>query len=77
MRQLSHDAGRMALPAPALLINVLFAMAALVIFGATFRAGTERGMDQLVTWEGYGRVLNAVAAVMTQEPVRCGRIRDF
>jgi len=49
------------------MINVLIGVVALVIFGATFRAGTERGMDQLVTWEGYGRVLNAVAAVMTKE----------
>ncbi|MGH7782834.1 MAG: hypothetical protein ACREO5_03185, partial [Candidatus Binatia bacterium] len=34
---------------------------------ATFRAGINRGMDHLVTWEGYGRILNAISAVMTEQ----------
>jgi hypothetical protein len=49
------------------LLNILFGLMAIFIFGATFRAGIDRGMDQLVSQEGYGRVLNAIAAVMTQQ----------
>jgi hypothetical protein len=49
------------------LLNILFGLMAIFIFGATFRAGIDRGMDQLVSQEGYGRVLNAIAAVMTEQ----------
>jgi len=52
------------------LLNILFGLLALFIFGATFRAGIDRGMDQLVSQEGYGRVLNAIAAVMTEQRFR-------
>src|SRR5262249_18950787 len=48
-------------------LNIVLGLAALFILGATFRAGIDRGMDQLVSWEGHGRVLNAVAAVMTEQ----------
>src|ERR1700730_14521289 len=48
-------------------LNILFGLMAIFIFGATFRAGIDRGMDQLVSQEGYGRVLNAIAAVMTEQ----------
>jgi hypothetical protein len=51
-------------------LNILFGLLALFIFGATFRAGIDRGMDQLVSQEGYGRVLNAIAAVMTEQRFR-------
>src|ERR1700756_2894113 len=47
--------------------TVVVAIIALLILGATFRAGIDRGMDQLVSWEGYGRILNAIAAVMTEQ----------
>ena len=47
--------------------NALVGVAALFIFIATFQAGIDRGMHQLVSLEGYGRVLSAVATVMTQE----------
>jgi hypothetical protein len=47
--------------------TVAVAIIGLLIFGATFRAGIDRGMDQLVSMEGYGRILNAVAAVMTEQ----------
>jgi len=47
--------------------SVLIALVALFIFGATFRTGIHYGMDQKVGWEGYGRVLNAVAAIMTEK----------
>src|SRR5215471_7358027 len=47
--------------------TVVVAIIALLIFGATFRAGIDRGMDRLVSWEGYGRILNAIAAVMTEQ----------
>jgi multisubunit Na+/H+ antiporter MnhG subunit len=49
------------------LLNIFFGLMAIFIFGATFRAGIDRGMDQLVSQEGYGRVLNAIAAVMTEQ----------
>jgi hypothetical protein len=52
------------------LLNILFGLLALFIFGATFRAGIDRGMDQLVSQEGYGRVLSAIAAVMTEQRFR-------
>ena len=47
--------------------SVLIALVALLIFGATFRTGIHYGMDQKVSWEGYGRVLNAVGAIMTEK----------
>jgi hypothetical protein len=47
--------------------SVLIALVAFFIFGATFRTGIHYGMDQKVGWEGYGRVLNAVAAIMTEK----------
>ena len=49
------------------ILNVLVAGVALMIFGATFRAGIDRGMDRLVSMEGYGRVLQAIAVVMTKQ----------
>jgi hypothetical protein len=51
----------------AAVFNTVIALLALFIFGATFRAGIDRGMDQLVSMEGYGRVLNAIATVMTEQ----------
>jgi hypothetical protein len=47
--------------------TVVVAIIGLLIFGATFRAGIDRGMDRLVSMEGYGRILNAVAAAMTEQ----------
>src|SRR5262249_13957322 len=47
--------------------TVVVALIGLLIFGATFRAGIDRGMDRLVTMEGHGRILNAIAAVMTEQ----------
>src|SRR5215467_15771870 len=47
--------------------TVVVAIIGLLIFGATFRAGIDRGMDQLVSMEGYGRILSAIAAVMTEQ----------
>src|SRR5215467_14938468 len=47
--------------------TVVVAIIGLLIFGATFRAGIDRGMDRLVSMEGYGRILNAIAAVMTEQ----------
>jgi hypothetical protein len=47
--------------------TVVVAIICLLIFGATFRAGIDRGMDRLVSMEGYGRILNAIAAVMTEQ----------
>jgi hypothetical protein len=49
------------------ILNILVAGVALMLFGATFRAGIDGGMDRLVSMEGYGRVLNAIAAVMTKQ----------
>src|SRR5262245_7373182 len=54
-------------PARSTILNVVIAVVALLIFGATFRAGIDRGMDQMVTREGYGRILNAISAVMTEQ----------
>jgi hypothetical protein len=59
-------------PACSTILNVIIAVVALLIFGATFRAGIDRGMDQMVTWEGYGRILNAISAVMTEQRFRQG-----
>jgi hypothetical protein len=53
-------------------LNSVIAIAAFLIFGVTFRAGIDRGMDQLITWEGYGRVLNAIAAVITEQQFHQG-----
>jgi hypothetical protein len=47
--------------------TVVVMIIGLLIFGATFRAGIDRDMDRLVSMEGYGRILNAIAAVMTEE----------
>src|SRR5262249_10684286 len=50
--------------------SVGFALVILVaffIFGATFRTGIHYGMDQKVGWEAWGRVLQAISAVMTAE----------
>jgi hypothetical protein len=43
---------------------------------ATSRAGIDRGMDRLVSMEGYGRILSAIAAVMTEQRFRQG-VRPF
>jgi hypothetical protein len=58
--------------APRTILNVVIAVVALLIFGATFRAGIDRGMDQMVSMEGYGRILNAISAVMTEQRFRQG-----
>jgi hypothetical protein len=47
--------------------TVVVVIIGLLIFGATFRAGIDRGMDRLVSMGGYGRILNAIAAVMTEQ----------
>src|SRR5262249_22947327 len=39
----------------------------IVLFVATFRAGIAHGMDQMVAWEGWGRVATAIATVFTEE----------
>lgn len=54
------------------ILNVVMAVAALLIFGATFRAGIDRGMDRLVSLEGYGRIIHAISAVMTEQRFRQG-----
>src|SRR5215831_12024132 len=59
-------------PARSTILNVVIAVVALLIFGATFRAGIDRGMDQMVSSEGYGRILNAISAVMTEQRFRQG-----
>ena len=46
---------------------VLVALIALFVFGGTFRTGIHYGMDQKVSWEAWGRVLQAISAVMTAE----------
>jgi hypothetical protein len=51
----------------AAVFNKVIALLALFIFGATFRAGIDRGMDQLVSLDGAGRMLNAIATVMTEQ----------
>jgi hypothetical protein len=45
----------------------LVALIAFSIFGATFRTGIHYGMDKKVAWEAWGRVLQAISAVMTAE----------
>jgi hypothetical protein len=47
--------------------SVLIALVAIFIFGAMFRTGIHYGMDRKVSWEGHGRVLNAVGAIMTEQ----------
>ena len=59
-------------PARSTILNIVIAVVALLIFGATFRAGIDRGMDQMVSMEGYGRTLNAISAVMTEQRFRQG-----
>src|SRR5262245_58405303 len=59
-------------PARSTILNVVIAVVALLIFGATFRAGIDRGMDQMVSSEAYGRILNAISAVMTEQRFRQG-----
>jgi hypothetical protein len=54
-------------PVRSTILNVVVSIFALLIFGATFRAGIDRGMDQMVSVDGYGRALAAVAAVMTEQ----------
>jgi hypothetical protein len=46
---------------------VLVALIALFLFGATFRTGIHYGMDKKVAWEAWGRVSQAISAVMTTE----------
>jgi hypothetical protein len=46
------EALRRALGRPRAAFNLVIALLATVIFSATFRAGTEREMDQLVAWNG-------------------------
>jgi hypothetical protein len=59
-------------PVRCTILNVVIAVVALLIFGATFRAGIDRGMDQMVSMEAYGRILNAISAVMTEQRFRQG-----
>src|SRR5438309_1859238 len=47
--------------------SALIALVAIFIFGGMFRTGIHYGMDRKVSWEGYGRVLNAVGAIMTEQ----------
>src|SRR5215831_2244345 len=47
--------------------SVLVALIAFFMFAGTFRTGIAYGMDRKVGWEAWGRVLQAVAAVMTEE----------
>src|SRR5262245_58805859 len=47
--------------------SLLVALIALFLFAATFRTGIQYGMDRKVSWEGWGRVIQAIAAVMTDE----------
>jgi hypothetical protein len=46
--------------------SALIALVAIFIFGAMFRTGIYYGMDRKVAWEAYGRVLNAVGAILTE-----------
>src|SRR6516164_8919643 len=52
--------------------NIVIAAVALFLFGATFRTGIDRGMDQLLSWNGYGRTLQAIATVMTEQQFQVG-----
>ena len=47
--------------------SLLVALIALFLFAATFRTGIQYGMDRKVGWEAWGRVVQATAAVMTDE----------
>lgn len=47
--------------------SLVVAVLAVIVFVATFRGGIERGMDGMVSQEGYGRVLGAIAVVLTRE----------
>ena len=46
---------------------VLVALIAFFLFGATFRTGIHYGMDHKVSWEAWGRVSQAISAIMTAE----------
>jgi len=59
-------------PARSTILNAVIAVVAVLMFGATFRAGNDRGMDQMVSSEPYGRILNAISAVMTEQRFRQG-----
>ena len=54
------------------MFHVAITIVALLIFGATFRSGIERGMDQLISWADYGRVLYSVTTAMTEERLGIG-----
>src|SRR5262249_61032660 len=45
----------------------LIPLSRLSILGATFRTGIHYGMDKKVAWEAWGRVLQAISAVITAE----------
>jgi hypothetical protein len=66
------DVLRGAFARRAVAFNVVIASMATLFFCATFRAGIDRGMDQLIAWNGSGRVLNAIATVLTQERLHLG-----
>ena len=59
-------------PARSTILNAVIAVVAVLMFGATFRAGIDRGMDQMVSSQGYGRILSAISAVMTEQRFRQG-----
>jgi hypothetical protein len=63
-------------PARSTILNAVIAVVGPLIFGATFRAGIDRGLDQMVSSGGYGRILNAISAVMTDQRFRLG-VRPF
>jgi len=46
---------------------VLVTLIAFFLFGATFRTGIHYGMDHKVSWEAWGRVSQAISAIMTAE----------
>src|SRR5262245_351060 len=52
--------------------NAVVMIVALLIFGATFRAGIDRGMDKMVAMGAYERILNALSAIMTEQRYRQG-----
>jgi len=45
---------------------VITSLMALFILGSMFRAGIDRGWDQKIPQEAYGRIVQAIAAVLTQ-----------
>jgi hypothetical protein len=49
---------------------MFIAVVPLLIFDATFRAGIDRGMEQMVSMEAYGGILNAISVVMTEQRFR-------